>query len=183
MATVPFDYASLPTDVIGTSESQMPVEFEGSGQMHRIRTVRLRQGVSLRTAARQMGSTIRELRKQEEETADLTVSQLHQWQKALEVPICEMLVEPDHSALSPPILERARLLRMMKTAQSLREEASDPGQERLAENLVNQLIEIMPELKDIAPWHTYGQRRSLDEVGRVAEQPVALAVFEADSWD
>jgi hypothetical protein len=72
---------------------------------------------------------------------------------------------------------------MMKTAQSLREEAPDPGQERLAENLVNQLIEIMPELKDIAPWHTYGQRRSLDEVGRVAEQPVALAVFEADNWD
>ena len=182
MATVPFDFMSLPTDVVGAHEADVkrPLEVE---QMHRIRTVRLQQGVSLRTAARQMGSTIRELRKQEDESNDLKLSDLHRWQKALDVPLCELLVEPDHSTLSPPVMERARLLRMMKTAQSLLENATTPGLERLAQNLVNQLIEIMPELKDVAPWHTYGQRRSLDEVGRVAEQPVPVAIFDGDRWD
>jgi hypothetical protein len=29
----------------------------------------------------------------------------------------------------------------------------------------------MPELKDVSPWHSVGQRRSLDELGRIAEQP------------
>ena len=38
---------------------------------HRIRTVRLREGVSLRSAARQMGTDIRSLRLQEQESTDL----------------------------------------------------------------------------------------------------------------
>lgn len=182
MATVPFDYASLPTDAIGVTEH--PDQLESGGKrLHRLRTVRLQQGVSLRTAARQMGSTIRELRKQEDETADLRLSDLHRWQKVLEVPMAELLEEPDHSTLSPPVLQRARMLRMMKTAQSLKENASEPQMQRLAENLVNQILEIMPELEDVAPWHTYGQRRSMDEVGRAAEQPVPLALFQADGWD
>ncbi len=188
MATVPFDFMSLPTDVISNADaectSETPdVHHEPPRRMHRIHTVRLRQGVSLRTAARQMGSTIRSLRKQEDETADLKLSELHEWQKALDVPICELLEEPDHSTLSPPVLQRARMLRMMKTAQSLLENASEPAMQRLAENLVNQILEIMPELKDVAPWHTYGQRRSVDEVGRAAAQPIPLSVLTGETWD
>ncbi len=182
MATVPFDYMSLPTDVVGAAEAEQPVD-KSQPRYHRVRTVRLRQGVTLRTAARQMGSTIRELRKQEDETADLRLSDLHRWQKVLDVPLCELLEEPDHSTLSPPVLQRARMLRMMKTAQSLLENATEPGMKRLAENLVNQILEIMPELKDVAPWHTYGQRRSMDEVGRAAAEPVALSMVGGDVWD
>ncbi len=181
MATVPFDYMSLPTDVVNPAEAEQAAGSQET-RYHRIRTVRLRQGVTLRTAARQMGSTIRELRKQEDETADLRLSDLHRWQKVLDVPISELLEEPDHSTLSPPVLKRARMLRMMKTAQSLKENATEPGIKRLAENLVNQILEIMPELEDVAPWHTYGQRRSMDEVGRAAAEPVPLSILTAD-WD
>ncbi len=177
MATVPFDYMSLPTDAVSGNGDDSPQT--GNGQMHRIRTVRLQQGVSLRTAARQMGTDIRSLRQQENENADLRLSDLHEWQKALDVPVTELMVEPDNSTLSPPIMQRARMVRLMKTAAALMESAADPGVERLAENLVNQLTEIMPELKDVAPWHTYGQRRSLDEVGRVAERCIPSHMIES----
>jgi hypothetical protein len=30
----------------------------------------------------------------------------------------------------------------------------------------------MPELKEVSPWHSVGQRRSLDEMGRIAENPL-----------
>src|SRR4051812_68618 len=76
-------------------------------RMHRIRTVRRLQGVSLRSAARQIGLDVRRLRAQENETTDLHISDLHKWQKALDVPVSELLEEPD-TQLSRPVLERAR---------------------------------------------------------------------------
>jgi len=188
MATVPVDYMSLPNDMVGdagpaTEEELLRPKVVGRPQMHRIRTVRIQQGVSLRTAARQMKSTVSKVRAQEEETTDLRLSDLHKWQKALDVPVSELLVEPDNSTLSPPILERARLLRMMKTAVTILENAPNEGIQRLAENLINNLLEVMPELEDVAPWHTYGQRRSLDEVGRVAEQPVPSEFLSIADFD
>jgi hypothetical protein len=42
--------------------------------------------------------------------------------------------------------------------------------ERLAQTLVEQLVEMMPELEQVNPWHAVGQRRSLDELGRAAER-------------
>ena len=43
---------------------------------------------------------------------------------------------------------------------------------RLAQTLINQLLELMPELEHVTPWHSVGQRRSKDEMGRIAECPV-----------
>jgi transcriptional regulator with XRE-family HTH domain len=142
---------------------------ESEGRLHRIRSVRLRQGVSLRSAARNMGSDVRSLRMQEQESTDLRLSDLRRWQKALDVPLQE-LVEDGDGPLSRPVMERARLVRLMKTAMAIREHSDSDGIQRMAENLVNQLVEIMPELKDVSAWHTYGQRRSLDEYGRIMER-------------
>ncbi len=36
----------------------------------------------------------------------------------------------------------------------------------------------MPELSEVAPWHTVGQRRSLDELGRAADH-----VYRGDFGD
>jgi hypothetical protein len=47
----------------------------------------------------------------------------------------------------------------------------------MAENLVEQLLELMPELAEVSPWHSVGQRRSLEEMGRIAEQPVCDATI------
>jgi transcriptional regulator with XRE-family HTH domain len=139
--------------------------------LHRIQEVRRLQGMSLRTAARQLGTDIRSIRAQEQATSDLRLSDLYNWQRALEVPVSELLVEED-GPLSRPVRERGAMLKIMKTARSLVESAPPGPARRMAENLVEQLLELMPELKDVSPWHSVGQRRSLDELGRIAEQPI-----------
>src|SRR5688572_18879688 len=116
MATV-VDFFATPTItpvVTAPAPASSTLPANSTKRMHRIRTVRRLQGVSLRSAARQIGVDVRRLRAQEAETADLHISDLHKWQKALDVPMSELLEEPD-TQLSRPILERARMIRLMKT--------------------------------------------------------------------
>lgn len=140
--------------------------------LHRIQEVRRLQGMSLRTAARQLGTDIRSIRAQEQATSDLKLSDLYRWQEALEVPVTELLVE-DAEPLSRPVRQRAQMLKVMKTAKSLLESAPHGACRRFAENLVEQLLDVMPELKEVSAWHSVGQRRSLDELGRIGENPIA----------
>ena len=149
----------------------LPGGQPGPRQLHRIQEVRSRQGISLRSAARQLSSDVRSVRAQEQPTCDLRLSDLHRWQTVLEVPLEELLVETD-APLSRAIAERARLLRIMKSALSLQESADTDADKRMAENLVQQLIELMPELKEVGAWHSVGTRRSADEMGRIAEQTI-----------
>jgi transcriptional regulator with XRE-family HTH domain len=139
--------------------------------LHRIQEVRRLQGMSLRTAARQLGTDIRSIRAQEQSTTDLKLSDVYNWQRALDVPVSELLVDEDES-LSRPVRERGAMLKIMKSARSIVESAPAGPARRMAENLVEQLLELMPELKEVSPWHSVGQRRSLDEMGRIAEQPL-----------
>jgi hypothetical protein len=125
-----------------------------------------------------MGTDVRSLRLQEQESTDLRISDLHKWQQALDVPLAELVVDPD-TPLSRPVMERARMIRLMKTAAAIHERTQEQGIKRMAQMLVEQLVEIMPELKDVSPWHTYGQRRSLDEPGRVVERRLSEDVFAA----
>jgi transcriptional regulator with XRE-family HTH domain len=163
--------------------STMPVPIVSSPQahpqrqpLHRIREIRLREGVSLRSAARQMGTDIRSLRLQEQESSDLRLSDLRRWQQALEVPLSELVVD-DELPLSRPVMERARMIRLMKTAAAIHERAPSVGIKRMAQMLVDQLVEIMPELRDVSPWHQFGQRRSLEEYGRVMERTISDDTF------
>lgn len=146
---------------------------------HRIREVRVQQGISLRTAARHLRTDIRSARNEEEETNDIPLSRLYQWQQVLDVPLGELLCESDDS-LSQPIMERARMLRIMKTAQALLEKAPNPPTKRLAQMLVEQITEVMPELAHVSAWHNVGQRRSLEDLGRVAERVVSLDGYSGE---
>ena len=47
----------------------------------------------------------------------------------------------------------------------------------LEEGSVKMIKGPMPELEDVSPWHDYGQRRSLDEFGRIADRPVSDDIF------
>jgi transcriptional regulator with XRE-family HTH domain len=151
-------------------------------RLHRIQTVRRQQGISLRTAARHLGSNIREIRVQEDEATDLRLSDLYRWQAALDVPLEELLVESERP-LSRPVLERAKLVQVMKTAAALRELAPNTQVARLATRLVDQLIELMPELKEVAPWHSVGQRRAPDEFGEILRRRIPAEFFDASSLD
>lgn len=144
---------------------------------HRIATVRREQGVTLRTVSRNLGTDVRTLREQENERTDLRLSELYAWQEVLEVPVGDLLVDPG-TALSRPVHERAQLVRLMKTAMALHERAASPGQQRMTQMLIDQLIAIMPELAEVSAWHTVGQRRGLDEYGRVMERRMSDEVFQ-----
>lgn len=140
-------------------------------QLHHIAEVRSQQGISLRSAARQLHIDVSEARAMQDESHDMWLSTLYRWQKVLAVPVAELLVEPE-DALSTPVMKRARLVRLMKTAAAIREKAETAPLKRLVTMLIEQLIEIMPELEHVSAWHAVGQRRSLDEFGRIAEQTV-----------
>ena len=87
--------------------------------------------------------------------------------------VTELLVD-DNEPLSPPVMKRARMVRLMKTAMAIREEAQALPLKRMAQMLVEQLIEIMPELKEVNPWNAVGQRRTLDELGQAADRRLSL---------
>jgi hypothetical protein len=142
-----------------------------SRQLQQLGEARRRQGLSIRCVAQRLNKSVGDVRAQEEEDADILLSELYRWQSVLEVPLDELLHEPQ-DALSPRVLMRARMLRVMKTARALRAQARSEAEHRLAKLLISQLIEIMPELKEVAAWPTVGHRRTADELGRIAEHPI-----------
>jgi len=145
--------------------------------LHRIAEVRQRQGVTLRNVARRLGVEMSVVRRQEQPDCDVRVSDLMKWQEVLEVPVSELLVESE-GQLSGPVLERARMVKLMKTAAAIREQATAAtGLRRMADMLVEQVLEIMPELADVTPWHHVGQRRTLNDVGRTGSCLVSEDLF------
>jgi transcriptional regulator with XRE-family HTH domain len=158
--------------------SQAPADVSaalGARQLQKLGAARRRQGLSVRCVAQRLGRTVGEVRAQEEESADIFLSELYRWQAALEVPIDELLHDPQDT-LSPRVLTRARLLRIMKTAMAIRRQARSEAERRLARQLIDQLLEIMPELKEVAGWPAVGHRRSANEMGRIGENPIS------DDW-
>ena len=143
---------------------------------HKISDVRQRQGVTLRNVARRLGIEMAIIRKQEKPDSDLRISDLLRWQQVLDVPLAELL-EDGVDQLSGPVLVRSRMVKLMKTAAAIREQVGDNAGSQLVSQLIGQILEMMPELADITPWHTVGQRRTLDDVGRTARNTVPDDLF------
>jgi len=141
-------------------DADLPASHRRSRRLHRIADVRRLQGVTLRNVSRRLGVPLAVVRRQEQADCDLRLSDLMQWQEVLEVPVAELLVEGE-GQLSGPVLQRSRMVSM----------------------LIEQILELMPELADVTPWHTVGQRRTLDDVGRVAQRTVADEIFRRPRLD
>ena len=161
--------------MIGPQGLNLPTTGDGK-PLHRLGTVRRLQGVSRRAVARRLNVDVSTVKQQEEETSDLPLSMLYKWQQMLEVPVAELLVD-NEDPLSPTVMKRARMVRLMKTVLSILERSNQTAIRRMAQNLVNQLVELMPELKGVTAWHAVGQRRRLYEYGRAAERRLSPDVF------
>lgn len=175
MITSPCADVSLNTSIVSISPvSPAAGNFEDSGKTwNRLRVVREQQGLTLRTVSRRTGNPVRQLRQEEDPHQDLPISTLHRWQKALEVPLAELVSEPGNQ-LSDVVGQRAKLVRVMKTALSVCENARDSASQRLGQMLCEQLLEIMPELAEQTAWPSVGSRRSQHELGRIAENPFSV---------
>jgi hypothetical protein len=151
--------------------------------LHRIALVRRQQGVALRTVARHLNVDLEEAARQEHECSDLPLSTLQGWQQVLDVPIAELLVESD-DMLSGPVMDRARLIKVMKTAASILDRSDSPRVRRLSETLIAQLIEIMPELEGIGPWHEQTTpRRRREDYGRIVERQIPTLGHDMEAGD
>ena len=92
------------------------------------------------------------------------------------MPAAELLQSP--TANSPRRCNCvSRLLRAMKTARLMEEVARQPSLRRLVESLVDQLLEVMPELKDTTAWPAVGHRRKQDELGQAFFRRISRDFF------
>jgi transcriptional regulator with XRE-family HTH domain len=166
----------LPLDTEEQTPAVVPIQLECALPLHRLGEARQQENVSRQKVARQLGITVHDVEQQECTTTDLPLSVLHKWAKVLELPVAELVEEPSDS-LSTPLFNRARLLRIMKTAMAMLERTGDSRTKRLVQTMVDQLAEIMPELRGVIAWHAVGKRRSLDELGITAERSLSAKVF------
>jgi transcriptional regulator with XRE-family HTH domain len=163
-------------------DADLPAAQHRQRRLHRVADVRRLQGVTLRNVSRRLGVPLAVVRRQEQPDCDLRLSDLMQWQEVLEVPVAELLVEGE-GQLSGPVLQRSRMVKLMKTAAAIRERSHDTTTARMVSMLIEQILEFMPELADVTPWHTVGQRRTLDDVGRAAQRTVADEIFRRPRLD
>ena len=153
-----------------------------SQPLHRLAAVRRQQGVSRHAVARRLKIDVEQVRQQESESSDLPLSTLYAWQNILDVPIAELLVEPG-DGLPSSILMRSQLLRLMKTVQTILEKTKQESVRRMAQTMVGQLVEIMPELADVGAWNIGGRQRRRSELGVAAQRRLADEVFVENDDD
>jgi transcriptional regulator with XRE-family HTH domain len=152
--------ATLPLADLRTESATRPAR-----PLHRLAEVRRQEGMADCAIARRLGVPIREVRRQEQPNCDLRLSELYRWEEALQVPATELLSEPEVE-LSPPVELRAMLVRVMKTARSIEERTQQASVRRLVKTLVDQMLAVMPELKDTLAWPTVGHQRKRHDLGQ-----------------
>jgi transcriptional regulator with XRE-family HTH domain len=130
--------------------------------LHRLGEVRRREKFTYRRVARCLGVSVSEVKRQEEQSSDLSLSELYRWQAVLGVPLGDLLREPEYE-LSPPVRLRARLTRLMKTVRSIQAATRQASIQRLSTMLAEQLLDIMPELEGTVSWPT-GDHRYNDPI-------------------
>jgi transcriptional regulator with XRE-family HTH domain len=159
--------ADCRVPITGTDQPPALKLCAATRPLHRLAAVRKTQGVTYRTVARRLKTNVATVKMQEQEDADLLLSTLYQWQEVLDVPVGELLVEAE-DPLSSPVMQRAQLLRLMKSAMAILQRSKQASIRRMAQVMVTQLIEIMPELTEVSPWHAVGKRRTQSEIGQTA---------------
>ena len=155
----------LATGLSGTPPSHSEGKPYSGFPLHRLKEARKAQGVSITNLARRLNMDAVDVREQEKPTSDLLLSQLYRWRDILDIPISELLIDPE-DVLDDPIKSRALLVRVMKTVRSILETTHETRTQRMAQTLFDQLVGIMPELKEVSAWPYVGQSREFKDYGQ-----------------
>ena len=164
---MPLPPLALPDSSYVTGEMPMPLGHATPPvrPLHRLGEVRKAQGISIANVSRRLDMASIDVREQEKPTADMLLTQLYKWRDILDVPVSELLINPDDT-LDDPIKSRASLVRVMKTVRSILETSREKQVKWLAQTLFDQLVEIMPELKEVSAWPSVGQSREFKDYGQ-----------------
>jgi hypothetical protein len=171
------DTHEFDDDIRATKTHVSPNAARDGHKLHRIAEVCRQQSLSIRKLVRRLAATRQDLDRQLSPFCDMKLSQLYRWQAALDVPAIELLVAPEQK-LSPAVDRRARLIKLMKSARSLQQLADSEPVRSLAEELAEQLIEIMPELESVDAWPVVGRRRTLDEPSGMEQRMLPDSVLD-----
>jgi transcriptional regulator with XRE-family HTH domain len=144
--------------------------------LHRLGAIRKMRKLSLADVAQRLHLTPEEAQRQEQSATDLTLRDLYRWQQLLKVPLAELLAEPDET-LGLPAVKPEKLSPALEVALLILQQTKQPGIRRMAHTLVDQLVELSPELKRIAEEHTAGQAHRLDEQGRAMKGALPVDFF------
>jgi len=161
------EMGAVPYVAVPAAESQ---------PLHRLAAVRRQQGLSRCAVAHRLNIETEQVRQQESEGSDLRLSTLYAWQNILDVPVAELLVEPG-DGLPSSVLMRSQLLRLMKTVQVISEKTKQVSVRRMAQTMVGQLVEIMPELANVGAWNISGRQRRRSELGVAAQRRLPDEMF------
>jgi transcriptional regulator with XRE-family HTH domain len=112
--------------------------------LHRLAAARCERGMSWFDVARRIGITAEEVRLQEE-SADLPISTLNLWAAALNVPVTDLIVEPEEW-LHATHLAKSQAERLLRLAAKLRDGSRRRSIQRLAQTFLDQLTEMQPAL-------------------------------------
>ena len=74
-------------------------------------------------------------------------------------------------------MQWSQLVRLTKTTLTVMEQAEQEPVHLMAQTLIDQLTEMMPELRGVSPWHAVGDGRRLDELGVAAQRGLSDEVF------
>ena len=122
-----------PLNVEEQAAAVVPIYLESAVPLHRLGEARQQEHISRCNVPRRLGITVQDVRRQECKTTDLPLSVLHKWAKVLDLPVAELVEEPSNS-LSTPLFNRARLVRLMKTAMAILEGSRRSADEAVGAN-------------------------------------------------
>ena len=111
--------------------------------LYRIAAARRREGLSLQDAAEILDVPPGFVMWQERETSDLRLDELWAWQRALDVPVEALLIDPYHPMPSTTVT-RDEIHRVMKTTSEIAHRATSFRIQRMARKIVELLMEIVP---------------------------------------
>ncbi len=112
--------------------------------LHRLAAARREKGMSCFNVARRIGVTVEEVRLQEE-AADLPISTLNLWAAALDMPVTDLIVEPEEFVHATH-LAKSQAERLLQLAAKLRDGSRRRSIQRLAQTFLDQLAEMQPAL-------------------------------------
>lgn len=144
--------------------------------LHRLGAIRKMRKLSLADVAQRLQLTCEEAKRQEQGESDLTLRDLYRWQQLLKVPVSDLLSDVEEP-LALPAVKPEKLSPALQMALLILQQTKQPGIRRMAHTLVDQLVELSPELKRVAEEHTAGQSHRFDEQGRAMKGSLPVDFF------
>ena len=116
--------------------------------LHCLRDARCRKKISKETVASHLGIDVALVELLENESTDIPLSLLHEWKKLLDVPFGELLIDEEGLMYDTRYIQD-QLDSMLKTALKIAQQSKHGPVKHMVNNLIDQLLQIMPELHEV----------------------------------